>query len=346
MRLAGRGHRITLLVSGWAGALASEEVDGMHVVRTGGRYTFPLHARRAFRDLGPSGFDLIVEDINKSPLFTPRWSDIPVAAIVPHLFGTTVFREASLPVAVAVWLGEKRMLGAYRLVPLQAISWSTKEDLIARGFSAERIQVVYPGVDHRIYRPDPAVSRYERPTFVYLGRLKRYKGLDVLLRAVALLRRAGWEGRLLIAGAGDDAARLRRVAASEGIEEGVEFLGFVTGERKMELLRRAWAVLYPSPKEGWGLTNIEAAACGTPAIASDSPGLCESVASGKSGFLVAHEDPAAWAARLRELTEHPELRERLGQGAIEHAGCFSWDRAADETEAWLEDGVRASGSQA
>jgi glycosyltransferase involved in cell wall biosynthesis len=136
------------------------------------------------------------------------------------------------------------------------------------------------------------------------------------------------------------------VATSEGTEEGVEFLGFVTGERKMELLRRAWAVLYPSPKEGWGLTNIEAAACGTPAIASDSPGLRESVASGRSGFLVVHEDPAAWAARLRELTERPELRERLGQGAIEHAGRFSWDRAADETEAWLEDGVRASGSQA
>ena len=344
--MAGRGHRVTLLVSGWAGALASEEVDGMHVVRTGRRYTFPLYARRAFRSLGPGGFDLIVEDINKSPLFTPRWSDVPVAAIVPHLFGTTVFREASFPVAAAVWLGEKRMLGAYSLVPLQAISRSTKDDLVARGFSPERIQVVYPGVDHRIYRPDPGVRRYERPTFVYLGRLKRYKGLDVLLRAAALLRRSGWEGRLLIAGVGDDAARLRRVAASEGIEEGVEFLGFVTGERKMELLRRAWAVLYPSPKEGWGLTNIEAAACGTPAIASDSAGLRESVASGRSGFLVAHEDPAAWASRLRELTEHPELRERLGRGAIEHAGRFSWDRAADETEAWLEDGIRVSGSQA
>ena len=260
---------------------------------------------------------------------------MPVALLVPHLFGTTAFREAWIPVAAAVWATEKRMLPTYSRVPIQAISHSTRDDLVARGFAADRIRVIHPGVDHDVYRPDAGVARFERPTFVYLGRLKRYKGLEVLLCAAAELARSGWPGRLLLAGRGDDESRLRRLASRQGLGGSVEFVGFVDRERKLELLRRAWATLYPSPKEGWGLANIEAAACGTAAIASDSPGLRESVVHERSGFLVRHGCPAEWAARMREISEQPELRDRLGSGAIRHADRFSWDRAADETESWL-----------
>ena len=228
------------------------------------------------------------------------------------------------------------MLPTYERVPMQAISRSTKADLERRGFSPERVTVVYPGVDHDAYRRMPDVARFERPTFVYVGRLKRYKGLEVVLEAVERLARSGWRGRLLIAGRGDDEARLRGVVGRKNLEGVVEFVGFVDPDRKVELLRRAWAVVYPSPKEGWGLTNVEAAACGTAAIASDSPGLRESVSHDLSGYLVRHEDAAAWAARLSELSDHPERRDRLGKGAIEHASRFSWERSADETDAWLQ----------
>ncbi|MEJ2337423.1 MAG: glycosyltransferase family 4 protein [Gemmatimonadales bacterium] len=344
-RLAERGHDVTLLVSGWRGAPTAERLDGMEVLRTGSRYTFPLHARRAFRRANGKRFDLLVEDVNKSPLFTPRWSDTPVAVLVPHLFGSTAFREAWAPVACAVWMAERRMLPAYQRVPIQAISRSTKEDLVGRGFAADRIRVVYPGVDHRVYRPEPGVARFQQPTFAYVGRLKRYKGLDVVLSAAAELDRSGWSGRILIAGTGDDERRLRRLARGMDLEQTVEFLGFVAEQRKVELLRRAWAVLYPSPKEGWGLTNVEAAACGTAAIASDSPGLRESVVDGKSGYLVHHEEAGAWVARLRELSDSPELRDRLGRGALEHAAGYSWDRAADETEAWLDAALSGHGGR-
>ena len=130
-----------------------------------------------------------------------------------------------------------------------------------------------------------------------------------------------------------------------GLDQTVEFLGFVAVERKVELLRRAWAIVYPSPKEGWGLTNVEAAACGTAAIASDSPGLRESVAHERSGYLVCHEEVSDWVARLRELTDSPELRDRLGRGGLEHAAGYSWDRAADETEAWLDAALSGRGGR-
>ena len=104
-------------------------------------------------------------------------------------------------------------------------------------------------------------------------------------------------------------------------------------------MRRAWTCVYPSPKEGWGITNIEAAACGTPAVASDSPGLRESVAHEKSGLLVRHRDVKAWVAALRRVVEDTGLRHRLRAGAIEFAARFTWDRAADETEAHLQEVV-------
>ncbi len=112
-------------------------------------------------------------------------------------------------------------------------------------------------------------------------------------------------------------------------------MGFISQDEKVDLLRRGWAAVYPSPKEGWGLTNIEAAACGLPAVASDSPGLRESVAHEKSGLLVRHGDVGAWAEALRRIACDESLRRRLREGAIEFAAQFGWDRAADETEEHL-----------
>jgi len=117
--------------------------------------------------------------------------------------------------------------------------------------------------------------------------------------------------------------------------DAVRFLGFVSEEEKRRLLRRAWAVVYPSPKEGWGISNVEAAGCGTPALASDSPGLRESVRHGETGFLVPHGDVRALAERMAALAADPALVARLGRGARAFAEQLSWARAAEATEAHL-----------
>lgn len=342
-RLASRGHGVTLLVSGWEGGAERDTVDGMRVHRTGRRHTFPLTVVGAYRRrLGGERFDLLVEDINKLPLLSPLWAAAPVVGLVPHLFGTTAFREASWPVAATVWSVERLVPLVYRSVPFQVISHSTARDLAHRGIDPGRIEVIHPGVDHAVYHPDPAVEPFPSPTAVHVGRLKRYKGLDVVFRAVALLRARGIPLRLLVAGRGDDRRRLEAAAAREGVEGAVEFLGYVSEERKRELLRRAWVHVYPSPKEGWGIANVEAAACGTPSVASDSPGLRESVVDGETGFLVPHGRPEAWADRLARVCGDEALRARLREGAIRHASRFSWERAADETERSL---LRLRGSR-
>ena len=182
-RLAGAGHAVTLLCGGWPGCAPRATLDGIRVVRVGTRYTFPFVARRAFRALfAPGDFDVLVEDVNKVPLFTPRWGARRTVAHVPHLFGGTAFQEAPWPLAAAVWLAERPLARAYRGVPFEAISESTAADLVARGVPAASIRVVYPGIAADQYTPD-ATRRAPVPTFAYLGRLKRYKGVALVLRA-------------------------------------------------------------------------------------------------------------------------------------------------------------------
>ncbi len=335
-RLAGWGHTVDLVASGWPGAAPRATLDGIQVYRTGTRGSFALRGRAAVRErLRAGGYDVLVEDLNKIPLYLAGMSPVPLSVLVHHLFGSTIFLEAAWPVAALVWLCERPLPWAYRRAAFQAVSESTRADLVARGVPPERIEVILEGVDTTWFNPDPAERRAARPTFLYLGRLKRYKGLEIALRALAEARRTRPDLVFEIAGQGDDRPRLERLVGALGLADAVRFLGFVPEAEKRRLLRRAWAVVYPSPKEGWGISNVEAAACGTPAIASDSPGLRESVRHGETGFLVPHGDVGALAGRMLALAADPTLVTRLGCGARAFAEQLSWERAARATEAHL-----------
>lgn len=332
-RLARRGHEVTLLCSGWAAASSPTTLDGIEVHRVGTRYTFPVVAWPYWRSvLARRDADVLIEDINKVPLLTPWWGARRTVALVHHLFGTTAFDEAPAPIASAVWASERPLGWFYRSVPFQAVSESTQADLVKRGIAAEAITVIRNGVDVTTLTPDPAV-RSPTPRFAYLGRLKRYKQVDLILQAFARL--AHQQATLDIAGTGDDRPRLEQLARSLDLGDRVRFLGFISEVEKLAVLRGAWALVFTSPKEGWGITNLEAAACGTPVLASDSPGLRDSVRHGETGYLVPHGDVSALAAAMRSLIDAPGLVASLGRQARAFAESLTWDRAARETEAHL-----------
>jgi glycosyltransferase involved in cell wall biosynthesis len=337
-RLASQGHRIRLLCSGWEGAPARATLDGIEIERHGGRHSFALAGRgavrRAIRAERP---DILVEDINKLPLFLAQGARTPVCAIVPHLFGTTAFAEAPWPMAAAVWASELPLPRAYRSAGFHAISESTRDDLIARGVAPKHVRVIHPGVDSRRFTPGPTGRRSTAPSFLYVGRLKRYKGIGSALEALALARRQRPDLRLEIAGTGDYRPELERMVARLRLERAVTFHGFVSEERKIDLMRWAWANVFPSPKEGWGITVIEAAACGTPSLASDSPGLRDSVCHGDTGYLVPHGDVPALASRMIELANAPLMVTRLGDRARRFAEGLTWERTAAETLRHLTD---------
>jgi glycosyltransferase involved in cell wall biosynthesis len=334
-RIARDGNEVDLLCSGFEGAAVRATLDGIAVHRVGRRFSFPLHARRYYdRTLRRREHDVVIEDLNKVPLFTTRWGAHRVVALVHHLFGETVFREATLPVAAAVWLLEKPLARAYRHVPFQVVSESSADDLVRRGIPRGRIRVIYNGVDLDRLTPDPA-ARTPHPSFAYLGRLRRYKNIDTLIRALKHVRRS--DVTLEIAGTGPDGHRLERLARSLDLTPRVRFLGFISESDKLSLLRRSWATLLASPKEGWGISNLETAACGTPVIAADAPGVRESVRDGETGFLVKPNSPQAFAAAIERLCADPGQVPVMGAAGRRFAGHFTWDRAARDTIADLHD---------
>jgi glycosyltransferase involved in cell wall biosynthesis len=327
-RLAASGHEVRMLCGGWPGCPPRAMLDGIEVHRAGTRYTFPLVAHRYYIAHLANWADILVEDINKVPLFTPRWGAKRVVALVPHLFGSTAFQELAAPLAATVWMAERPLGLAYRGIPFEAISDSTADDLVARGIRRDLVTVIYPGIDAKGFTPNPA-ERSPTPVFAYLGRLKKYKGVQYAIRAFAKL---GVPNAVLeIAGAGDYRPALEALAASLDLGDRVRFLGRISEQEKLALLRRAWGLVFASPKEGWGITNLEAAACATPVVASNSPGIRETVRDGITGFLVPHGDVAAMTAALERLADSRDLVDTLGHAARSFAETFTWERAASDT---------------
>ncbi|HEV8480273.1 MAG TPA: glycosyltransferase family 4 protein [Candidatus Eisenbacteria bacterium] len=326
-----RGATVTVVASGFPGAAPEDEQNGMRILRRGSWWNGNWAAAQCVKqELAGEPFDLVVEDLNKLPYFSPLYAKAPVLTIVPHLFGTTAFAEASWPVAAAVWAHERLIPAIYRDSPFLAISESTRQDLVARGIARERISVSVCGLDHERYRPGGEKTAH--PSVLYVGRLRRYKGVDALLDAFVRVRERLPEARLTVLGDGPHRTTLERRAAALQLGDNVTFTGFVPSAEKVQKLQSAWVSALPSPKEGWGLTVVESNACGTPVVASRSPGLVDSVRDGESGILVPHGDATALADAILSVLTREELRQRLSRGGLAWAQRFTWERCADE--AW------------
>lgn len=329
---AARGDEITLVVSGFPGGSREDEYRGMRVLRTGSRETFNFVAPSLLRRLDREcNFDLVVEDINKVPLFTPLYLRKPLLVMIPHLFGNAIFRETNPVLASYVYLMEKPIPPVYRKAFFEVISESTARDVIRRGIRPERVRVVHCGMDHDTYSFDPAVEKFGQPTILYVGRLKRYKSVDVIIRALPEVVKRIPDARLAVVGSGDNLGELKRLTRSLNLGNRVTFTGFVSSEEKVDWMRRSQVIVNPSPREGWGLTNIEANACGTPAVASDADGLRDSVRDGVTGLLFPYGDHRALAERLIRILADRSLQKALAVNALAWADSFTWENAARET---------------
>ncbi|UCF06658.1 MAG: glycosyltransferase family 4 protein [bacterium] len=330
------GYEATQISAAFPGCTPEKEIDGIRILRHGhwfdANFTIPQFARR---HLSKNSYDIILEDINKVPFYMPLVTRTPVVPVVPHLFGTTVFRETNAVFGLYVWFWESFIPLVYRKSVFLVISPSTRDDLVSRGVPAERIKVILCGLDHQRYR-NLDLERFERPTIVHLGRLRKYKSVEVAVRAMIRIRERIPEARLVIIGTGPHQAVLEREVQRLGLTEAVEFKGYMESEELVRYLNRTHLVMNPSPKEGWGLTVVEANACGVPVVASDRPGLRDSVMDGETGILVPYGDERAFAARAVEILEDRELHGRLREGALRRVRELTWERCASETKEFLE----------
>jgi glycosyltransferase involved in cell wall biosynthesis len=335
-RIAARGHKVTLLCSRHGQAPREQYIGAVRVLRVGPEALINFAAARtALRLAREEHVDLFVENLCKLPFLMPILTSIPVLPVLHHLFGHTVFYELNPVAATYVWCFEKLLPTCYRGLCFVTVSESSAADLRQRGVAASRVDIVHNGVALRRFRGSAGPGG--EPLLVYVGRHKRYKQLDIVIRAFALVQKARPEARLVFVGKGDDLPRLQTLVRGLKLTAAVTFTGFVPEEEKIDWLRRARAAVYPSTREGWGIAAVEAAACGTPVIASNVDGLRDAVRDGVTGFLVPHRDIESWARRMIEVLNNDDLRERLSVASLEWAANFDWDAEAERMHAIIRE---------
>ena len=319
-------HEVTLLCCGFEGAPPEEGVDGMRVVRRGERNFFNYVVPAAYRALRRrTCYDIVLDDLNKIPFFTPLYVREPILAIAHHFFGKSIFKEVSPQYGAYVLGSEYLVRHVYRRTPFAVVSESTRQELLQWKMQGE-IHLLPNAVDLHRYRPSAPVSE---PIIGYLGRLKKYKSVDHLIRALPLIMERVAGARLLIIGGGDAEPELRRLTAELGLERRVIFTGHVTQEDKVRRINECAVIVNPSPKEGWGLTVLEANACAVPVVAADSPGLRDSVADGVTGVLYEYGNLTALANAVSALLTDPEKRRHFQKNAVDWARRWSWDASAE-----------------
>jgi len=357
-RIAHRGHEVVLYCSMFPDAKREEEINGIHVIREGNRYLFNyLVPGRYWSRFHREGYNIIIDDLNKIPFYTPLYVREPLLGITHHLFDKSIFLEVPFPLAAYVYLHERVAVRVYRNLPFIVGSPSTYYELINHGFPKENVHVVNYCVDHQVHYPGDG-KKSETPLIGYVGRLKRYKSIEHLLEAFAIVLKQMPTARLQIIGEGDHRRNLeeyvrklglvalqRNAGDTSALGGTVEFTGFVSDEKKVAMLQRMHVVVNTSSKEGWGLTVIEANACGTPVIASNVPGLRDSVVDGKTGLLYTYGDVNELAEKILLLLNDDDLRQRLTQEAVAYARTFDWDVAADQTLEIIENTIAQHSSR-
>jgi len=325
VRLANRGYESTLFTSTFQDSQKNENIDGVNVIRCGGKYNVYLTARKYFRK-HKEFYDLVIDGVNTRPFLSPKVTgDKPTLVLFHQLAGKIWIYETPFPINYLFYgYLEKKWLLPYRETPTVTVSNSSKLDLEDMGF--KKIFVIPEGLDvtplSNLPLKDPT------PTIVYIGRLKRHKLAQDALEAFSIAREHIPELRMWVIGSGPMLNELK----NKFNEDSISFYGRINDEFKFEFLKKAHITLFPSIREGWGLVVTESNAMGTPTIGYNVHGLRDSVVDGKTGSLVKDCTPESMANYVIELLKDPRLLRKYSENALAYSKQFNWDNTTNKLE--------------
>lgn len=328
-RLVGKDgiESITLFAASFEGCETEEVVDGVRIVRGGSKFGVYGKAEE-FYNTHTNDFDLVVDEINTKPFNTPSFVHRkPIVALIHQLAREFWFYETKFPInLLGYYFLERYWLSKYRNIPTITVSNSTAEDLRDWGF--KNVHVVPQGLS---CSPLQALPEKElMPTVLFVGRLKKAKKPEDVLRAFRLIKDEVPHSRLWIVGGGYMEQELREMTRKmrPQYREDITIYGKQTNAQKLELMSRAHVLLVPGVREGWGLVVTEANAMGTPAVAYDVPGLRDSVIHGVTGTLVQSGDYVGMAIEAVDLLKDHIKRKTYSGNGLRNAKSYEWERTS------------------
>jgi glycosyltransferase involved in cell wall biosynthesis len=303
---------------------------GYRITQRGSRYTvFPRTiVAETLRRAGPR--DAVVEIWNGVPWFSPVWHRGPQVTWLHHVHGPMWDQELPRPFAGVGRNLERRLAPPwYRRNPVVTLAEASRDELLELGFPARNLHVIPPGVDPR-FCPAP-LERHRPPLLLAVGRLARVKRFELALEAARQARTETGDVQITIVGDGPERPALEAWIERHGARSWVTLAGRVDDAELVRLYRSASLLISASLAEGWGMTITEAAACGTPAVATDVVGHRGAVVDGVTGILV--PAPEQLGPAIGALLRDRARLEELGRAAAQRAATMTWDRtAADNLE--------------
>ncbi len=289
-------------------------------------------------------------------LFRDRW-DVPLVSMfhtLAHLKNRVAESAAEREQEIRYEIEHRTMEASDRVVAATEVD---RAQILRHYGDLAPISIISGGVDLQRFQPKPrAAARAdigvrEGKVLLFVGRIQRLKGLEVLLRAFALARQTGQadDTRLLIVGGlpvrigrgvgheTREIGRLQRLSQRLGIADQVTFVGAVQQNRLADYYSAADATVMPSSYESFGLVAVESLACGTPVVATRVGGLSTIVRDGETGFLVPWRDPQLFADRIGLLLADTALRDRLAAQARPSVERFGWEHIAGAHLAMFRD---------
>ena len=320
IRLAKMGHDMTLFCPSFPNCSMREEIDGVKIIRSGGKYTVYNKAKKFYK-INKNDYDIVIDEINARAFLSP---DIvkgkPVLALFLQLIHEEWFYETPFPLNyLCYYYLERKWLSPYKDTTTVTISNSSKQDLADHGF--KDVLVVPMGIS--IQPLEKIGEKAVDPSIVFVGRFKKHKLPDHALRAFLLIKEKMPDAKMWFIGDGT----MRRKLESMNVKD-VVFYGHVKNQVKYELLRKAHIVLMPSVREGWGLVVTESNAMGTPVIAYNVPGLRDSIIDGKTGILLKDNSPESLARAAISLLTDQDLLKKYSAEALAFSKQFNWDNTA------------------
>lgn len=335
-RWINKGHQVSLVSTRFPGSKPQEIIEGIKIFRPAKfyqyslfQYLFYLIKTTKFYKKNLAGkYDLIIDQVHGLPFFTPFYVKEKVILFPLEVAKEIWHYEISFPFSIVGIILEILYIKLFKNFPFLVISPSTAKDLKQMG--VKKTFIITPGISFKPQKRVPKKSPV--PALVVLGRITKMKRIEHVLKTLQLLTKDFPKIKLFIIGRGERKyiQNLKNLSHKMGTGQKVFFSGFVSEEEKQSLLSRAWALISTSVREGWGLVAVEAAACGTPAVVYNVPGLRDCVKNKKTGLICPENSPYELAKEVKKVLTDNAFRKNLSQNALNYSRNFSWDKTANE----------------
>lgn len=323
-----KGAEIIWFSSFYKGAKKTETVDGIKFIRQGSHYTVHARAYLYYKKYLFNSIDIIIDNFHGIPFFAPIYfNDKKIIALINEPAKEVWFKNIIWPLSVIAYYAEPHFFFMYKNIPFITSASSIVNELQKLGIAKKNINNIAHGVT--VERPNPILQKEEHPTLLYLSQVSPDKGIEDALIAFKKVKLEMPKAVFWIVGKAISEKyqmKIFNLARELELTESTIFYGFVKQSEKFRLLQKAWVLVHPSIREGWGLNVIEANTYGIPAVGYNVTGLQDSIKNGVTGLLTESNTPDDLSEKIIKLMNKKE-NEKFSDNAKKWSTQFTWEKA-------------------